>query len=163
MYISFITHSMVIFGGYGHIRKFIWFHHSSHLTIDYCLPDDSKNKFPTIHRQQHSQLVEEIQHRHLISNIHCVHNLRRLVAHKTVESIQDSTTKSYWTNPIIESKMVLSSLGVNKQWVWFLFPIAGFMVGSFLDNKETERMVMFRDKSALYGRTLKEGEKPSWP
>lgn len=42
-------------------------------------------------------------------------------------------------------------------------PLLGFMVGSFLDNLETNRMTMFRDKSALYGRELAEGEKPSWP
>lgn len=59
--------------------------------------------------------------------------------------------------------MVLSSIGANKNWLYFLFPLAGFYLGSFLDRKETERMVAFRDKSALYGRTLKEGEEPSWP
>ncbi|XP_037050961.1 uncharacterized protein LOC119084910 [Bradysia coprophila] len=59
--------------------------------------------------------------------------------------------------------MVLSSLGVNKQWFYYLVPLAGFYLGSILDRMETERMVMFRDKSDLYGRKLKEGEQPSWP
>lgn len=59
--------------------------------------------------------------------------------------------------------MVLSSIGFNKQWFYMLVPLAGFALGAFLDRKETERMVMFRDKSALYARTLKEGEQPSWP
>lgn len=41
--------------------------------------------------------------------------------------------------------------------------VIGFAFGAFLDRKETERMTLFRDKSALYGRVLKEGEPPSWP
>lgn len=59
--------------------------------------------------------------------------------------------------------MVFASLGITKQWGYMLVPLFGFYLGSILDRKETERMVMFRDKSALYGRTLKEGEEPSWP
>lgn len=59
--------------------------------------------------------------------------------------------------------MVLSALGLNRQYLWIGLPLVGFAFGLFLDRKETERMVMFRDKSALYGRTLKEGEAPSWP
>lgn len=42
-------------------------------------------------------------------------------------------------------------------------PFVGYAFGKFLDRKETERMTLFRDKSALYGRVLKEGEAPSWP
>jgi len=53
--------------------------------------------------------------------------------------------------------------GITKQYAWFGLPLAGFMAGWFLDRKETERMTRFRDKSALYGRVLKEGEQPSWP
>ncbi|XP_058455924.1 NADH dehydrogenase [ubiquinone] 1 beta subcomplex subunit 1 [Malaya genurostris] len=53
--------------------------------------------------------------------------------------------------------------GITKQYVLVFIPLAGFGFGWFLDCKETERMTMFRDKSALYGRILKEGEKPSWP
>ncbi|XP_053649000.1 uncharacterized protein ND-MNLL [Cherax quadricarinatus] len=42
-------------------------------------------------------------------------------------------------------------------------PLLGFCFGAYLDRIETERLTMFRDKSALYGRVLAEGEKPSWP
>ncbi|XP_055531380.1 NADH dehydrogenase [ubiquinone] 1 beta subcomplex subunit 1 [Wyeomyia smithii] len=53
--------------------------------------------------------------------------------------------------------------GLTRQYLLMLIPLSGFAFGWFLDNKETERMTMFRDKSALYGRVLKEGEQPSWP
>ncbi|XP_049536742.1 uncharacterized protein LOC126572989 [Anopheles aquasalis] len=53
--------------------------------------------------------------------------------------------------------------GLNKSYLWGVLPLIGYGFGMFLDNKETERMTLFRDKSALYGRVLKEGEKPSWP
>uniref|UniRef100_A0A182KBQ0 NADH dehydrogenase [ubiquinone] 1 beta subcomplex subunit 1 n=1 Tax=Anopheles christyi TaxID=43041 RepID=A0A182KBQ0_9DIPT len=52
--------------------------------------------------------------------------------------------------------------GLNRQYLWSVVPLIGFGFGWFLDRKETERMTMFRDKSALFGRTLKEGEKPSY-
>ncbi|CAH1371817.1 NADH dehydrogenase [ubiquinone] 1 beta subcomplex subunit 1 [Tenebrio molitor] len=42
-------------------------------------------------------------------------------------------------------------------------PILGFAFGAYLDRKETERLTLFRDKSALYGRVLKEDEPPTWP
>lgn len=42
-------------------------------------------------------------------------------------------------------------------------PILGYYIGWYIDRKETERMTLFRDKSALYGRVLAEGEQPSWP
>ncbi|CAG9837740.1 unnamed protein product [Diabrotica balteata] len=45
---------------------------------------------------------------------------------------------------------------------WAVFPAVGFAIGWYLDKQETERLSLFRDKSALYGRVLKEGEKPSW-
>ena len=44
-----------------------------------------------------------------------------------------------------------------------MFPSLGFLLGWWLERKEDERMTRFRDKSALYGRTLAPGEKPSWP
>lgn len=44
-----------------------------------------------------------------------------------------------------------------------LFPITGYLFGMYLDRQETERLALFRDKSALYGRVLKENEQPSWP
>ncbi|XP_055683885.1 NADH dehydrogenase [ubiquinone] 1 beta subcomplex subunit 1 [Lutzomyia longipalpis] len=60
--------------------------------------------------------------------------------------------------------MVLNSVfGLTKEYVWALFPVAGYCIGAFLDHKETLRMTRFRDKSALYGRQLAPGEKPSWP
>lgn len=59
--------------------------------------------------------------------------------------------------------MVFGSLGLTRQYIWFGLPLVGFSIGWFLDRKETERMVMFRDRSALYGRQLKDGEQPSWP
>lgn len=40
-------------------------------------------------------------------------------------------------------------------------PFLGFGIGWYLDRLETERLTLFRDKSALYGRELKEGEKPT--
>lgn len=52
---------------------------------------------------------------------------------------------------------------IPKQPAWLLFPFLGFYLGHLLDKAETERMTLFRDKSALYGRELAEGEKPSWP
>lgn len=50
-----------------------------------------------------------------------------------------------------------------KGFQWGVVPFSGFLIGWYLDTKETERLSLFRDKSALYGRELKEGEKPSWP
>lgn len=43
------------------------------------------------------------------------------------------------------------------------FAFVGLGLGSYVDYQDTLRMTMFRDKSALYGRVLKEGEQPSWP
>lgn len=45
----------------------------------------------------------------------------------------------------------------------FGLPMTGFLIGSYLDHLENLRMTKFRDRSALYGRQLKEGEQPSWP
>lgn len=59
--------------------------------------------------------------------------------------------------------MVFGTLGLQRQYLWMGLPLLGYGIGWFLDRKETERMVMFRDRSALYGRTLKEGDEPSWP
>lgn len=54
--------------------------------------------------------------------------------------------------------------GLTWDYLIVAVPIAaGFFFGKFLDDKETERMTLFRDKSALYGGMIKEGEKPSWP
>lgn len=50
-----------------------------------------------------------------------------------------------------------------KYYIAAILPAVGMYIGWFFDRKETERMVRFRDKSALYGRELKPGEKPTWP
>lgn len=57
----------------------------------------------------------------------------------------------------------MAIFGITREYVWFLMPVAFGMFGKFLDDQETLRMTMFRDKSALFGRTLKDGEQPSWP
>ncbi|XP_055327105.1 uncharacterized protein LOC129580571 [Sitodiplosis mosellana] len=41
--------------------------------------------------------------------------------------------------------------------------IVGFNIGALIDRSDTNSMVIFRDKSALYGGRVKEGDKPSWP
>ncbi|XP_076622497.1 NADH dehydrogenase [ubiquinone] 1 beta subcomplex subunit 1 [Colletes latitarsis] len=35
--------------------------------------------------------------------------------------------------------------------------------GWWMDRLESERLTLYRDKSALFGRELKPGEAPSWP
>lgn len=39
----------------------------------------------------------------------------------------------------------------------------GFAIGQVVDRSDTNSMSFYRDRSALYGRNLKEGEAPSWP
>ncbi|XP_016997599.1 uncharacterized protein ND-MNLL [Drosophila takahashii] len=54
-------------------------------------------------------------------------------------------------------------LGLDKRALWGALPLLGFAIGHFLDKKETDRMTMFRDKSALYGRPAgSEDKAPSW-
>jgi len=51
-------------------------------------------------------------------------------------------------------------------WEYFVIAIPitiGTLFGKYLDDQETERMTLFRDRSALYGGMVREGEKPSWP
>ncbi|XP_024220093.1 NADH dehydrogenase [ubiquinone] 1 beta subcomplex subunit 1 [Halyomorpha halys] len=55
------------------------------------------------------------------------------------------------------------SLSIYKQYWLVVFPLTGFLIGKYIDDFESSRMVRFRDKSALYGRVLAPGEKPSWP
>jgi len=57
----------------------------------------------------------------------------------------------------------MALFGLTREYLWFSFPMLGFFIGKYLDDQETLRMTRFRDKSALYGRELKEGEQPSWP
>ena len=54
----------------------------------------------------------------------------------------------------------LKVLGLTKEYWIAVLPLSGYMLGAWLDNKETERMVYYRDRSALYGRKV---DKPSWP
>ena len=54
----------------------------------------------------------------------------------------------------------MALFGITTQYLWFGVPMIGFAIGTFLDNKETQRMVQFRDRSALYAKNV---EKPSWP
>lgn len=37
---------------------------------------------------------------------------------------------------------------------WSILPAIGFVTGWYLDRLETERLTLFRDKSALYGRAV---------
>lgn len=39
----------------------------------------------------------------------------------------------------------------------------GAIIGGILDRSDSNKMVYFRDRSRLYGRELKDGERPSWP
>lgn len=57
----------------------------------------------------------------------------------------------------------MALFGITREYLWLALPLTFGMFGKYLDDQETLRMTLFRDKSALYGRTLKEGEKPSWP
>lgn len=47
-----------------------------------------------------------------------------------------------------------------------ILPFVGFAIGHYLDVQETERMTLFRDKSALYGRRdddeQNKDKPPSW-
>ncbi|KAL1500970.1 hypothetical protein ABEB36_006380 [Hypothenemus hampei] len=50
-----------------------------------------------------------------------------------------------------------------RKWYLISVPLAAYAFGYYLDRQETERLSLFRDKSDLYGRVLKEGEQPTWP
>lgn len=41
--------------------------------------------------------------------------------------------------------------------------IVGFNIGALVDRSDTNSMVIYRDRSALYGGKVKEGDQPSWP
>lgn len=45
----------------------------------------------------------------------------------------------------------------------FLLTGTAYLAGCYWDRHDTNRMIIYRDKSALFGRELKEGEHPSWP
>lgn len=57
----------------------------------------------------------------------------------------------------------MALFGLTREYLWFGVPMIGYFIGKFLDDQETLRMTNFRDRSALYGGYVKEGEKPSWP
>lgn len=47
--------------------------------------------------------------------------------------------------------------------LWPLIPpVIGLQIGAFFDQYDSKRYLRFRDKSALYGKKLAEGEPPSW-
>ncbi|OWR54279.1 uncharacterized protein LOC116777404 [Danaus plexippus] len=57
----------------------------------------------------------------------------------------------------------MAIFGITTRYLWISVPLTGFFIGKYLDDQETLRMTNFRDKSALYGGRLKEGDPPSWP
>lgn len=59
--------------------------------------------------------------------------------------------------------MAPSQKHIWKMYWVLVFPFTGFLIGHKIDKLDNEKMTMFRDKSALYGRELKPGEPPSWP
>ncbi|XP_044014722.1 NADH dehydrogenase [ubiquinone] 1 beta subcomplex subunit 1 [Aphidius gifuensis] len=61
----------------------------------------------------------------------------------------------YWKHPLRPA--VFKNFGIAT-----LTFATAFALGHWFDRNEDERMTKFRDKSALYGRTLAPGEKPSW-
>ena len=64
----------------------------------------------------------------------------------------------------------MSQIGEELRMTWIfvkqkkhlvaLVPLAGFFIGKYLTQLETERLTLFRDKSALFGN---DATKPSWP
>jgi len=53
--------------------------------------------------------------------------------------------------------------GLNKYWpAIFGLPGLGYLWGKYIDDVERERTTMFRDKSALFGGSVKPGDPPSW-
>lgn len=53
--------------------------------------------------------------------------------------------------------------GITKKFWALIFPLTGFGIGAYLDGLETERLVKFRDRSALFGGMVKPGDPPPWP
>lgn len=62
-----------------------------------------------------------------------------------------------------KKRFKMAIFGITTRYVWFVVPLSGFFFGKFLDDQETLRMTSFRDKSALFGGKVKEGDPPSWP
>jgi len=61
--------------------------------------------------------------------------------------------------------MGVNIFGFSRGWALLLYPLAGCAFGTWIDNLERERSTAFRDKSALFGRVLPNGQRPppSWP
>ena len=57
----------------------------------------------------------------------------------------------------------MALFGITLRYIWMIVPMAGFLLGNFLDEEETKRMVSYRDKSALYGGRKDADKNPSWP
>lgn len=53
----------------------------------------------------------------------------------------------------------MALFGLTRQYLLTVIPLTGFGIGAWLDKLETQRMVQYRDKSALYGRKV---DTPSW-
>jgi|NOAtaT_7_FD_contig_31_4552805_length_485_multi_15_in_0_out_0_1 NADH dehydrogenase (ubiquinone) 1 beta subcomplex subunit 1 len=58
-----------------------------------------------------------------------------------------------------ELRMTFTFLNQRKH-LMILIPIVAGVIGWKLDKMEIERLTLFRDKSALFGREV---QKPSWP
>lgn len=67
-------------------------------------------------------------------------------------------------NPLNALKAVVKVTGLEKG---FAVPISGIIlaiiVGQYFDRQDVVRQSRFRDRSYLYGGTVKEGDPPSWP
>ncbi|XP_019779750.2 NADH dehydrogenase [ubiquinone] 1 beta subcomplex subunit 1 [Lagenorhynchus albirostris] len=50
---------------------------------------------------------------------------------------------------------------VRDHWVHILVPV-GFVVGCYLDRKNDEKLIAFRNKSLLYKRELTPSEEVTW-
>ncbi|XP_045531094.1 uncharacterized protein LOC123718534 [Pieris brassicae] len=57
----------------------------------------------------------------------------------------------------------MAIFGITSRYMLFAVPLTGFFIGKYIDDQETLRMTNFRDKSALFGGNVKEGDAPSWP
>ena len=103
---------------------------------------------------------------YISSSIVLIH-LRRLELYAPLEAREfEENCWSDWSRGNKSLKMLWKLFGwtgITREYIWAVVPLSGWMIGSYLDHRETERMVMFRDKSALYGHIKKEGDKPTWP
>lgn len=53
--------------------------------------------------------------------------------------------------------------GLEKDYKPLLGLMAAFALGGLWDRYDTNQMIIYRDKSALYGPRKREGDPPSWP